>query len=238
MEIKIGQVFKNNQGLEYRIIHIIAPCKNKRTLYEIQFIKTNSIRVVYKSSILKGEIKDYYYPNIYGVGYTGDIKEFNAKFTTKEDKELLLKLKTVWRNMLSRCYNESCEDYPCYGGKGIFVAKRWHCLRTFLEDCLILKGFNKEKILSGKLVLDKDILSTNIKQYSPDTCLFVSKEKNYSAICHKERKFIAISPTGKKIEVTGIVQFCKKYKLCVTTVRTRLNKNSKKPLHGWIFLRK
>ena len=238
--MEVGQIFKNNQGLEYKIIRIIASCKNKYrgNLYEIQFIETKSIRIVYKSSILKGEIKDYYYPNIYGVGYTGDIREFNTKFITKDDKKLLLKLKTIWRNMLSRCYNESCEDYPYYGEKGIFVAKRWHCLRTFLEDCFILKGFNKEKILSGELVLDKDILSTDIKKYSPDTCLFVSKKENHSVILYTERKFVAISPNKERIEVSGIVQFCKKYNLCITTVRNRLNSNNKKPLHGWIFLRK
>ena len=57
--MKIGQIFKNNQGLEYRIIRIITSCENKHkgALYEIQFIKTNSIRIVYKSSILKGEIQ-------------------------------------------------------------------------------------------------------------------------------------------------------------------------------------
>lgn len=43
------------------------------------------------------------------------------------------------RNMLARCYNNSCKDYPDYGGRGISVCDRWQepegwGLLNFLED--------------------------------------------------------------------------------------------------------
>lgn len=31
----------------------------------------------------------------------------------------------AWRSMIQRCYQESCESYPWYGGKGIGVCREW-----------------------------------------------------------------------------------------------------------------
>lgn len=40
----------------------------------------------------------------------------------------------TWNHMMTRCYNEKCEDYPDYGGRGIEVCERWHDVRLFCED--------------------------------------------------------------------------------------------------------
>ena len=39
-----------------------------------------------------------------------------------------------WRGMFTRCYNENCEDYFAYGGRGITVCERWHNPWNFIED--------------------------------------------------------------------------------------------------------
>src|SRR5690242_5474328 len=38
----------------------------------------------------------------------------------------------VWKAMMNRCYKPNNPAYRHYGGRGIFVCKRWHDFRTFL----------------------------------------------------------------------------------------------------------
>lgn len=40
----------------------------------------------------------------------------------------------VWCNMKSRCYNKSSQDYPYYGGRGIFIVNEWHDFKKFYDD--------------------------------------------------------------------------------------------------------
>lgn len=41
----------------------------------------------------------------------------------------------TWRRMRARCYNENCDSYPHYGGRGIRVCDRWlESFQSFLED--------------------------------------------------------------------------------------------------------
>lgn len=40
----------------------------------------------------------------------------------------------VWSNMLDRCENPTCESYPRYGGRGIYVCDRWHDFVLFFAD--------------------------------------------------------------------------------------------------------
>jgi hypothetical protein len=40
-----------------------------------------------------------------------------------------------YRDMLTRCYNSKCRNYPYYGGRGIKVCERWHkSFVNFLDD--------------------------------------------------------------------------------------------------------
>lgn len=41
----------------------------------------------------------------------------------------------VWKNLMTRCYNQNCRSYARYGGRGIQVCKRWrHSFPAFLND--------------------------------------------------------------------------------------------------------
>lgn len=45
------------------------------------------------------------------------------------------KIYIVWRNMKSRCLNQSATDYPNYGGRGITICERWiNSFANFLAD--------------------------------------------------------------------------------------------------------
>lgn len=39
-----------------------------------------------------------------------------------------------WSNMMSRCYDEKCEHYHRYGGRGITVCEKWHNIKNFICD--------------------------------------------------------------------------------------------------------
>jgi hypothetical protein len=39
-----------------------------------------------------------------------------------------------WNAMMRRCYDEKFFRYPQYGARGIYVAKRWHTFKNFLDD--------------------------------------------------------------------------------------------------------
>lgn len=40
----------------------------------------------------------------------------------------------VWARMMTRCFNENCEDFPDYGGRGITVCERWKSVENFVAD--------------------------------------------------------------------------------------------------------
>lgn len=41
------------------------------------------------------------------------------------------RLYSIWNNMINRCYCESHEAYPNYGGRGIGVCTEWHSFLGF-----------------------------------------------------------------------------------------------------------
>jgi len=70
-----------------------------------------------------------------------------------------------WKNMLQRCYSEKFQkQYPTY--KDCSVCDEWLLFSTF-------KNWMIKQDWQGKH-LDKDILITGNKIYSPETCLFVT----------------------------------------------------------------
>lgn len=82
----------------------------------------------------------------------------------------------VWENMYSRCYNSKVKAYPNYGGRGVYICKKW---RTSPETFIrwgIANGWE-----SG-LELDKDIIAKRLGiealVYSPERCLFVTTKEN------------------------------------------------------------
>jgi len=51
-----------------------------------------------------------------------------------------IKLYDVWRQMLRRCSDTDCKDYPLYGARGIAVCEEWSDLATFVDWALSSGG--------------------------------------------------------------------------------------------------
>ena len=75
----------------------------------------------------------------------------------------------VWKNMLKRCYSAKYQETrPTY--KGCSVSKEWLTFSNF-------KTWMEKQDFEGRQ-LDKDLLFEGNKVYSPETCVFVTKEVN------------------------------------------------------------
>lgn len=121
---------------------------------------------------------------VYGVGIN------DADYMVTRYKNINKKKQTIWRcpvykawvNMLRRCYSSSLKKmYPTY--KDASVCKEWHTFSNFRE-WMIAQDFQ------GK-ALDKDILFSGNKLYSPETCVFVSAKTNaiFSLIWRESKTF-------------------------------------------------
>lgn len=174
---QVGERFQNNNGDWFTITKLIST-----RVCEITFDDTNTKIDVCLSHAIRGNVKDFNKPTIYGVGYMGF-----KRGTTDNDKECY----RAWYNMMSRCYNKDfLKRRNTY--EDCIVSKEWHCYKNFKEwhDANYIENW----------CLDKDILYKGNKIYSPNTCCFVPNDIN--VIFTKRQKHRGIYPIG--------VSYCKR----------------------------
>jgi hypothetical protein len=80
-------------------------------------------------------------------------------------KKIHKRLRSIYNNMTSRCYNENAKDYKYYGGRGIKLCMSWK--KSFACFCIwaLTNGYEEN------LTLDRIDSS---KDYSPENCRWVS----------------------------------------------------------------
>lgn len=126
------------------------------------------------------------------------------------------RLYTRWRSMKDRCYNTASPSYPMYGGKGVTICDEWRNSFGPYRDWCLDNGY------SFNLELDKDIGSNRLgispAIYSPETCTFVTKERNMQAT----RLLMRTNSTGYR----GV------YKERGTKFRSRIQVNKKEIFLG------
>lgn len=99
-------------------------------------------------------------PTVCGIGYLGE------NYNKKTDKQL----RQRWSSLLRRCYSINSTSYKTYGSLGVTVAEEWYNFSNF-KEWFLNNVYDIET--DEKLVVDKDILVSNNKIYSADTCLLV-----------------------------------------------------------------
>lgn len=163
----IGNIFLNNDNLEFKIIEKIDYDRRK-----IQFLKTKSIRTVKIKEISNGSILDYEYPS------TCDIGKLGTNHTKYKKMKGYDNLYSRWSKMLHRCYNPNDICYINYGAKGVRVCEEWLTLSNYIEDIMKKKNYNEMINDPKSWHIDKDILGEGSKIYSNETTCIISIRDN------------------------------------------------------------
>ncbi|USL89447.1 HNH endonuclease [Bacillus phage vB_BceH_LY2] len=235
----IGKIYTSNNFGDVEILSLHEKRVTEggsKLYYTVKFIDTGNIGVFERGNILRGRIRDVrrerFTPRVSGVGFVGDLDGGT------KDKNIR-PIYNRWVNMLSRVYNTRNSHYEFYGGSGVTVDERWHNFSNFYRDVQSLEGFDLYKITNEGLELDKDMkqLDSEVKVYSKDTCIWVSREENSKFKMNKQFKFKAIDPEGKEYESYSIRGFSREHNLPHRTVTRVLSqgKVTAPSLDGWKF---
>lgn len=230
-KVEVGDIFHSENYGEYKVTAYHHTEANGSKNYEIVFTNTGRTSVARDVAIIKGKIKDYFQPRLDGVGYIGELKKIMSD--PSDTREY-----SVWRGMISRCYDKAYRDYKFYGARGVFVSKRWHNFSNFYEDIKSLEGYDEELFNKNKIHLDKDYKAKNGEEkiYSFETCVFLTPQKN-GALARDSSLigFSALSPKGEYFGYErNLKKFCDKNK--ITSAHARYIIAGKGySAHGWAF---
>ena len=119
-----------------------------------------------KQAILDGSVKNPYLPNVQGVGYTG-----SGKYHTSGNRDNIC-MYNRWAGVIERTYGteEYYEKHPTY--RYCTLHEPWLCYQEFADWCFTNQWYNRT------YHLDKDLLVSGNKHYSPETCVLIPLELN------------------------------------------------------------
>ena len=150
----IGKIFSSNNYGDFKVI---KESSDDRKTFTIQFEKSGYIKDnVMKGEITSGEVKDVYYPSVFGIACEGIVD--------KNDEDYKL-LKGVWNNLIQRCY---VIDSKWYYDDGRFVSDDWLVFANFMKDAKSIPNWHLKKVFPSEYSLDKDLYNSNY--YSKETC--------------------------------------------------------------------
>lgn len=179
-KIQVGDVFTNNQSCDAKVVEY----KNSRDL-TIEFNDEYKHRKTVEARYLKrGEFNNPFFRSVHGVGMIGDGEyKTSVKIISADGKVRYKRPKvyTIWSSMIARCYSvESHKRRPTY--KDVTVCDEWHNYQVFA------KWYSSKTYENIDYHLDKDLLSSASKIYSPETCALVPMEVNAAiSIHHRSR---------------------------------------------------
>lgn len=154
---RVGEIYINNQGCELEIIEYFNS-RNCTIKFEGGVILKN---IVY-CNIKSGEVLNPFYGSVHSVGYLGCL---DYKKLISENKIAY----RVWVDVIKRGFCDKFKNKrPTY--KDVTVCEEWHNFQNFAE------WFRKNYTEGWEL--DKDIICSDCKIYSPETCCFVPHEIN------------------------------------------------------------
>ena len=165
MGVVVGGVFETKGGTSC----VILKYTNSKDI-DVEFLDGNYFRAkVSARNLRKGEVKNLYNRNIYGVGYIG-LGDYRARYEGVKTKKY-----SVWENLMQRCYSEKfLENNPTY--KGCTVHPKWHNFQNFAE------WYTSQEFCREGYHLDKDLLVKGNKVYSEDTCCLIPRAINNAIV--------------------------------------------------------
>jgi len=127
---------------------------------------------VFKSTdknIKNGSVRSKNIPMVCGIGYVG-----YGNYVTKI-KGCRTPAYEVWRGIIRRCYDTTCDSYPKWGGSSIDVAVEWHNFQNFALWFYTERSKLPEDIPT-KYSVDKDLKGG--KCYSEENCTLLPYKLN------------------------------------------------------------
>lgn len=184
---RVGETFTTNEGCQL----VIVAYKSSREV-TVQFQGKNKYtKIAEYHQIVRGKVKNPYHPGVEGIGFLGEAHKGLNRAAYK-----------CWKNMLRRCYSRKCQErFPTY--KSCSVHPIWHNFSTFC-------AWYEENVIEG-FQLDKDYIKEGNKTYGPDTCCFLSPQKNTEASLAKDYTFT--NPEGERVEIFNLTRFCRENNL-------------------------
>jgi len=198
--LEIGETFQSKSGNTFSIMEIVNSDKitirfNDEFMYE---------RVVSATDVRSGRIKNPFYGKVFGIGYLGVGKHKSKLGPTSQGYQNTPEYNS-WINMLSRCYYDKYTNRDT-GNRpydNTIVSKEWHNFQTFAEWYLK----ESDRISSIKngvvLALDKDLLGSVSKMYSPNTCCLIPRCIN-SEIRDNTKKLVNGELSTLRLMLNGV----------------------------------
>ena len=225
---KVGKIIKSNLYGDVLVLDYLG-----NNLFEVQFQNTGTIVKVSSSNLVKGEIRDVYYPDVMNIACCGRDKG-------ELDQKTRKKLYVTWTNMLARCYNKDHLSYGNYGGKGKYVNNRWLCFEYFVEDVINIRGWDNKKEDWSNWHLDKDLIG-NGYEYSKENCLWLHKNDNLARNERTTYFTFKNTKTGEEYTTNNISEFGRKFKLgaqFIKSLGTYLTNGKLKSYKNWKLIKR
>lgn len=155
---------KKQIGQKYGKLTIIDIYYEKKELKNIEYKNHNQYYTYYKCLCDCGNIKVTKY-----IGTKNSIDncgcEHKNKIPLTKERKIELKLREVFSNMKTRCYNSNSKSYKDYGGRGITICDEW--LNSFhsFKEWAINNGYKQG------LSIERKNVNGN---YEPNNCTFTN----------------------------------------------------------------
>ena len=176
-KVLVGQVRNTNEGGSFTVIEFHS-AKNVIIRHNDEH---GHVAKVSSDQVRNGNIRNPFYPTLYGVAYMG-VGKHKAKIKGKHVQQY-----SIWTGAVCRCYCPvRLAKRPSYNG--CTLSKEFLCYQNFAE------WYTTHESYGLGYELDKDLLVKGNKVYSAETCTMLPREINLAI--RTDRKKSSDLPVG------------------------------------------